>query len=65
MFPRILNGGRATGLATTHIHLMWGSRISGALPTTSRRDAATEAALFCRISMSCEAHILQIDNSGS
>jgi hypothetical protein len=35
-----------TGLATTHIHLMSGSRTSGALPTISRSDAATEAAYY-------------------
>jgi hypothetical protein len=43
MFPLILNGRRITGLATTHIHLMPGSRISGALCTILRSDAATEA----------------------
>ena len=63
MFRRIQSGRRITGLGTTQIHLISGSRISGALPTTLRGDAATEAALFCRASMLYEAHILQIDNN--
>ena len=63
MFHRILSGRRPTGLANSHIHLMPGSRISGALRTISRSDAATEAASFCRASMLYEARILQIDNS--
>jgi hypothetical protein len=50
MFPRILSGRRITGLAATRIHVVSGSRSSGALSTISRSDAATEAALFCRAS---------------